>query len=136
MNTLRQGTFRRWTLWSLVMAWLCANGPQAAVYEAVLWVREAAQFTHQATLKEQVAAALAGRERPSRAARLAATPLPAKPVAEKVPAEAVLKKTDLGWVEIEASTLHGVPEEQWIRVTAVLPPARVSDVPRTPPRSA
>ena len=47
----------RWPFWLLVVAWGCANGPQAAVYTTVAWLVEARSFSHQYDLTSQATVA-------------------------------------------------------------------------------
>lgn len=127
--------FRRWALRVLVAAWVCANGPQAAIYEVVLWAREAVRFEHQASLREQVAAALAGRAAAPSAARLAAAPKPERTEAETAPVQS-WTKADLGSVPLVETILHQRVPGGWPRVGQRIPEPRYADVPRTPPRFA
>jgi hypothetical protein len=77
----------RWPFWLLVAAWCCANTPQAATFELILWLKGAAYFSHQADLKAEVALILSGAPK---AAHLIAnqsvreTPPPAVPLAKNV----------------------------------------------------
>ena len=50
----------RWPFWLLVAAWWCANTPQAATFEVILWLKGAACFSHQADLRADVASILTG----------------------------------------------------------------------------
>jgi hypothetical protein len=43
-----------------VAAWWCANTPQAATFELILWMKGAACYSHQAQLHAEVAAILTG----------------------------------------------------------------------------
>jgi hypothetical protein len=79
----------RWPFWLLVAAWWCANTPQAATFEVILWLKGAAYYSHQADLHDQVAAMLTGVPRVARAHGhggqiLRETPPPAVPLAKNV----------------------------------------------------
>ena len=91
-HTSRRGT-ARWPFWLLLAAWFCANSPQAATYEIVVWLGEARHFSHQQRLSAEVAFILAGERAP--AVMAAARAAPERPFAPPVPAEATLKKIDL-----------------------------------------
>lgn len=123
---------RRWPIWLLTAAWLCANGPQMACFEVVVWLKGAGHFSHYHRLAASAAAALEGRAEaePQWAATVAQKPLPVS-----IPAEATMKKIELGapeardplgftrWVAIQGTAMPG------------LPPVPVADVPHPPPRS-
>jgi hypothetical protein len=56
-----------WPFWLLVAAWWCANTPQAATFEVIMWLKGAAQYSHQAELRDDVAAVLTGAPQAARA---------------------------------------------------------------------
>jgi hypothetical protein len=73
----------KWPFWLLVAAWWCANTPQAATFELILWMKGAADFSHQAQLHAEVAALLNGGPQVTRVQgrpSLGETPVPAVPV--------------------------------------------------------
>ncbi len=116
----------RWPFWLLVAAWCCANTPQAATFELILWLKGAAYFSHQADLKVEVALILNGG---SKTAHLTAsqsvreTPPPAVPIAKTVTIKRVdpfllaesLAPAATGGGETIALTNHRVPERQVAR---------------------
>ncbi len=83
----------RWPFWLLLVAWFCANSPQAASYRLIAWMGEARHFSHQQRLTLEVATALGGEQ--ARAAFAAVKAAPEKPFAPSIPAEATLKKIEL-----------------------------------------
>lgn len=77
----------KWPFWLLVAAWWCANTPQAATFEMILWLKGAASFSHQAELKADVAAILSGvpKVAPSHHGQIGReTPPPTVPLAKTV----------------------------------------------------
>lgn len=98
MKSRRPISAPQWPFWLLIVAWVCANSPQVAVYTALSWLTEGRSFTHQQRLVAEVAHLLGGGEAvPSRAAQTLArtqTHTPAKPL-PPVSAEAVQKKITL-----------------------------------------
>ena len=124
----------RWPFWLLLAAWFCANSPQAATYEVVVWLGNARHFSHQQRLISEVASILAGSDAHDAIATVSAEP--ERPFAPPVPADATLKKIDLlftvssEWlpfierVRIETETPFMVPVSPW------------SEVPAEPPRLA
>lgn len=125
----------RLPFWLLVAAWLCANGPQAAVYATVAWLVEARSFSHQHDLTRSVAHLLKGERAAGRVALvLQRTEAVAGPETAPVPAEAVLRGIVLGleWgpnFEAPVSPAHrlAVPELR-------LPPSWRAAPPLGPPR--
>lgn len=83
----------RWPFWLLLAAWFCANSPQAATYEVVVWLGSARHFSHQQRLTAEVVLALTGRSLES--IPVVAKSAPAKPSVPPVPVEAMLKKIEL-----------------------------------------
>ena len=82
-----------WPFWLLVLAWVCANGPQVIVHEAVVWVKGAQTFSHQAQLVAQVEQAMSAQNEP---AMLAAKPTDAeRSEVPAMPVETALKKLTL-----------------------------------------
>ncbi|MEO6750849.1 MAG: hypothetical protein ABIZ04_02820 [Opitutus sp.] len=49
-----------WPFWLLILAWVCANSPQAAVHGVIGWVGEARHFSHQQRLQAELSVALTG----------------------------------------------------------------------------
>jgi hypothetical protein len=87
----------RWPLWLLIVAWVCANSPQAATYAVLTRIAEARQFSHQQQLTRDVAHLLVGEKAPTRQT-VAATSDEERESGwprSQVPAGAVLKKIDL-----------------------------------------
>jgi hypothetical protein len=77
----------------LMAAWWCANTPQAATFELILWCKGAAHFSHQRQLRSDVAALLSRSPRVARVALAQGareTP-PSAPLLEKV----TVKRVDL-----------------------------------------
>jgi hypothetical protein len=83
-----------WPFWLLLAAWFCANSPQSITYELIVWAGKSRHFSHQERLKEDVARLLAGRAAPI--ALVSARRLPERPFSAPIPAEAVIKKIELG----------------------------------------
>jgi len=121
-----------WPFWLLIAAWFCANSPQSVAYNLIVWAKGSQHFSHQERLKADVAFLLKGGEAPP-APRIVKSP-PARPVAEPIPTEAVLKKLDLSAtlaVESLAPGLHALAyAEPPVRVPCgarfepLLPPPR------------
>lgn len=124
---------RRWPIWLLFAAWICANGPQMACFEVVVWLKGAGHFSHHHRLAASAAAALEGREEVEPEWVSAATQQ-SLPVA--IPAEATMKKIELGAPE----TRDPLGVSLWVAVQEAempgLPSVPVADVPYPPPRSA
>ena len=135
MVSFRSTRSRRWPFWALLLAWVCANGPQSAFYEAMVWVKAGSTFSHQARLTRSVAALLSGREAPLEPAR--ATALKSQPVpSASIAPEAVLKKVDLG-LPLHVEFPLQPANSQRIPPTDCSPPARIpGKVLLTPPRAA
>lgn len=125
---------RRWPVWLLFAAWLCANGPQSACFDLVLWLKGAGHFSHSQRLTVEARAALRGEIFEHAPARWAAAPdRPVAPV--EIPAEATIKKIELIAPDRRelpgvAGTGAGFECEQ-----RQLPAARFVEVPHPPPRS-
>lgn len=87
----------RWPFWLLIVAWVCANSPQAATYALLTWIAEARQFSHQQQLTRDVAHLFAGEKAPAREPIVEAASEGDKSTASLpvMPATAVLKKIDL-----------------------------------------
>ena len=93
----------KWPFWLLVAAWWCANTPQAATFEVILWLKGAACFSHQAELKEDVSAILTGTPKlaHSRHGQVGReTPPPAVPLAKTV----AIKRVSLCLQEVSVSS--------------------------------
>lgn len=116
----------RWPFWLLIVAWVCANSPQAATYAVLTWMAEARSFAHQQRLTVEVAFLLGGKEAPERVTRTENT-APAQPP-PAVPPEAVLKKLSLA---LERATESPLPERDSSRLRAGT--IRVLDMERPPP---
>ena len=87
----------RWPFWLLIVAWVCANSPQAATYALLTWIAEARQFSHQQQLTRDVAHLLVGEKAPTRQTVVATSDQGRESGGgrSQVPAGAVLKKIDL-----------------------------------------
>ena len=93
MRNPRTTSLRGWPFWLLVLAWVCANGPQVIVHEAVVWVKGVQTFSHQARLMAEVEEAMHERSEP---AMLASKPVDAeRPEAPAMPVETAVKKLTL-----------------------------------------
>lgn len=125
----------RWPFWLLVVAWLCANGPQAAVYATVAWLVEARSFSHQQDLTRSVAHLLKGERAAGRVAlvlqRAEAT---AVPETSPVPAEAVLRGIVLGLESVPAFEAPAAPARRFALAELRLPPSWRAAPPLGPPR--
>lgn len=123
-----------WPFWLLLAAWFCANSPQAATYEVVVWLGNARHFSHQQRLSADVAFILAGSD--AHAVIAAAKAAPARPFAPAVPAEATLKKIDL----IVTLSSEWLPATALVRMAGVseliLPVSPWLEPPAEPPRLA
>jgi hypothetical protein len=119
----------RWPFWLLVAAWWCANAPQAATFEAILWLKGAAAFSHQADLHAEVAALLSGvpRTRQPHSFR-AANPLPS-PATVPISARLAIQRVELN---LEAE-LSRTPAQQAGEAVAIADD-RVPDRRICPPR--
>lgn len=94
MRNPRKTSLRCWPFWLLVLAWVCANGPQLIVHEAVVWVKGAQTFSHQARLVAEVEQAMKTQREPAMLA--AATPKNgAHHEAPAMPVETAVKKLTL-----------------------------------------
>jgi hypothetical protein len=125
----------RWPFWLLVAAWWCANTPQAATFEVILWLKGAAYFSHQADLHADVAAILTGVPKVARGHGgqiLRETPPPAVPLPKNV----AIKRVGLclqGETISSASQVAG----EMIRLLHDQVPERRTSPPRLrPPRLA
>jgi hypothetical protein len=119
----------------LVAAWWCANTPQAATFEVILWLKGAAYFSHQADLRADVAAILTGvpKVAPGHGGQiLRETPPPAVPVPKNV----AIKRVSLCLQEETISSAGQVAGEM-IRLLHDQVPERRTSPPRLrPPRLA
>lgn len=61
----RKRTHAGWPFWLLIVAWVCASSPQAAVSGMIGWVGEARHFSHQGRLQAQLAVLLTGEQTPT-----------------------------------------------------------------------
>lgn len=134
---------RRWPIWALLAAWVCANSPQMAVFAALTWLAEARSFSHQGDLSRQVAQLLNHEAATSRVhealARLEfaeGTQDEGAKSPPRVPTVVVLKKVDLaaeavvGVMPPEAREIFGWASED------CLGEGRRAAPPHGPPRSA
>jgi hypothetical protein len=86
----------RWPFWLLLAAWFCANSPQAATYDAIIWLGNARHFSHQQRLTNEVVSILAGEQQSPAVATLGTLrTAPDRPFAPPVSPEAALKKIDV-----------------------------------------
>ena len=124
----------RWPFWLLLAAWFCANSPQAATYEVVVWLGNARHFSHQQRLRAEVAAILAGPEAPVVVAAVHAAP--ERPPGPPLPATAALKKVDL-FASIPGELILPVAHVPDFAVRGDLPPPAPWREPLSePPRAA
>ncbi|MCX6955563.1 MAG: hypothetical protein NTV51_25735 [Verrucomicrobia bacterium] len=123
----------RWPFWLLIVAWVCANSPQAATYALISWIGEARHFTHQQRLTAEVAHVLTGAKDPERTVEMTAAAK--RPLAPPTPAEATLKKIELAverTAEVLPPTVRGAVRA--VRATT-LPDERCEAPPHEPPRA-
>lgn len=122
----------RWPFWLLIVAWVCANSPQAATYAVLTWMSEARNFSHQHRLTSQVVHVLTGQSESTQLAALPATG--GKPALPSVPADAILKKLDLAFEGTREVLPIALRERH--RMVRVLPPHERMGVapPHEPPR--
>jgi hypothetical protein len=124
-----------WPFWLLVAAWWCANTPQAATFEVILWLKGAAYFSHQADLHADVAAILTGVPKVARGHGgqiLRETPPPAVPLPKSV----AIKRVSLCLQE-EPISSTGQMAGEMIRLLHDQTPERRTSPPRLrPPRLA
>lgn len=123
----------RWPFWLLLLAWMCANSPQAAVYATLSWLAEARHFSHQHRLTLAVAELLGGSA--SSAPVVAVAPADAPVKAPPVPPEAVLKKLHLA-IERRTDFLPTAPQSDAYPATVCqVPDRRRAPPPHGPPRA-
>ncbi|MBC7366330.1 MAG: hypothetical protein H7343_05875 [Undibacterium sp.] len=124
----------RWPFWLLLAAWFCANSPQPATYEMVVWLGNARHFSHQQRLSAEVAFILAGAEAPT--ATGAAPADAGRPFTPPQPAEATLNKIDLPVVLSPewAPVAVRMPAPRQIPFAPPIAPWR--EPPADPPRAA
>jgi hypothetical protein len=77
----------------LLLAWICANSPQAATFEFLVWAGGMRHFSHEQRLQAEVAGIL--RPPTGDAPAALVRTCPSRPRPPEIPAEAVLKKIDL-----------------------------------------
>ncbi len=123
---------RRWPIWLLLAAWICANGPQMACFEIVVWVKGASHFSHFHRLAASAAAALEGRD-VDEPQWVASAARQSPPIA--IPVEATMKKIELGAPETRDPLGVTLRVATQATVMPSWPPAPVVDVPHPPPRS-
>lgn len=122
----------RWPFWLLLAAWFCANSPQAATYEIVVWLGNARTFSHQQRLTSEVAFILGGQ--PAAATMMKAHP--AERSQHLPPAmEIALKKIDL-LMFTSSETASPLIDLTFFRASSSrVPWACRSEPPSEPPRS-
>jgi hypothetical protein len=89
----RQRQSVQWPFWLLLLAWVCANSPQAAVVAVLTWMDHARQFSHQQRLTAEVAFLLVGEKLPA-TETVASSQSPKKSPAPALPPGAVIKKIE------------------------------------------
>ena len=129
----RTCSVRRWPFWLLLAAWFCANSPQAATYEIVLWLGNARHFSHQQRLSAEVAFVLAGE--PAAAVVAVAKAPSEKPFAPSVPTEATLKKIELAVQETSELLPPALRALVRTESAPLLPDALRAAPPSEPPRA-
>lgn len=83
----------RWPFWLLLVAWVCANSPQIAIFTALTWLDGGRDFSHQQRLTQQVAFLLGGETAPGIVAKVVEE-APAQPL-PPLPPDAFAKKIQL-----------------------------------------
>jgi hypothetical protein len=128
----------RWPFWLLILAWVCANSPQAATFAVLSWLAEARTFSHQRQLSVDVAHLLAGEAAPGReplrVAAIDAAPQDPPPV--PVPEAAVLKKILLSVEETAGANVPRLAAADRRRFEARTGGRRTTPPPHRPPRAA
>jgi len=131
----RNRSAARWPFWLMIVAWVCANSPQAATYALVTWIGEARNFSHQQRLTSEVAHVLTGTKADEKVFAIKKSDTPARPLALPVPAEATLKKIQLAvefMVELRPPAEQGTWRGEWV---STVREARVETPPHEPPRA-
>jgi hypothetical protein len=130
LTAARSRSPQRWPVWLLFAAWICANGPQMACFEVVVWLKGAGHFSHSHRLAASAAAALEGRDGDT--LRWAEAQPASPPIA--IPAEATMKKIELVAPDVRAP--WGIVRRETRRGWGSPDPgmAIVADVPHPPPR--
>lgn len=112
---------------------MCANSPQSACFEVMLWMKGVANFEHHDRLADGVAELLADPSGESMELNVAS--IPASDGSPAIPADAVIRKIELSspeaWVEPWAQMREAVfadPDRRF-------PPSRVEETPYPPPRN-
>lgn len=127
----------RWPFWLLLAAWFCANSPQAATCEVIVWLGNARSFSHQERLSSEVASILAGtnlagtKSAVSLAVQRAESerpPLPPLPVAP------TLKKTDVLFSDFSDPFLPQASARRGRVFSFSFPAGLPLDPPAEPPR--
>jgi hypothetical protein len=125
----------KWPFWFLLAAWWCANTPQAATFEVILWLKGAAYYSHQAELHDDVAALLSGTAKAVRSHRGQIgreTPPPAVPLAKTL----AIKRASL-CLHYERISPDGLRARVTMRrLHDQVPERRTSPPPLRPPRMA
>jgi len=134
----RPTLFARTPFWVLIVAWACANTPQIAALHALVWVKNAQHFSHQAQLRNDVAGLLSGLPATAAATSVFATAetIPASSSELAPSADPSLKKLLLSATREDAGA--GLPRSEpvrWPDAHAGLIAAHVADVPCPPPRA-
>ena len=130
----RKSSAPSWPFWLLLVAWICANSPQAATYAVIAWAGEARAFSHQERLSVELAHLLAGEAAPSSVAPAEHLPLSSSKPA--IPTAATLKKIELA---VENMVKPAVPP-QLVEGSSTFPD-RLAGIdrgrpPHEPPRAA
>lgn len=122
----------RLPFWLLILAWFCANTPQTAAWHAIQWLKHSGEFSHQAGLRAEVEAVLAGR--PSPVASRFTAPESVASKTDPEPVDVAVKKIPL-WRQVAESFVFVAPGSENPRAPAASAlPAPVEDVPHPPPR--
>lgn len=122
----------RWPFWLLIVAWVCANGPQMACFEVVTWMKGASHFSHQMRLAQSAAELLGGEEESP--ARLEVAQAAAEPARPAIPPEATMKKIELAVPECRDDALAGRRVDSFPEHAVLEPTTVAADVPHPPPR--
>jgi hypothetical protein len=123
----------RWPFWLLLAAWFCANSPQAATYEVIVWFGQARSFSHQERLSSEVASILAGGTK-SVASLVADRAQSAQQPSPSLPFNPTLKKIDVLFSDLAEPSLPPVSDRRASVYLASLPAGLPPDPPAEPPR--
>ncbi|HEY9250761.1 MAG TPA: hypothetical protein VIO38_16590 [Rariglobus sp.] len=135
MRLLRSSRFACYPFWVLIVAWLCANTPQVALWHAILWVKQAQHFSHSSQLRSEVYALLSGQPI-DHSSRYGAQPVesetPSKPA---VAADFSVKKILLSLEATSPVTPSLLVPQRWSEGGVGTMAEHVADVPYPPPRA-